>query len=235
MTKRTRQVRTIPLWAGVLSIVLVAVACVGGTFFFTRNSGSEAGRADSKPTRSSEAPKVAEACFGGSDSGSAVVRARETLPLTDEGAATFAATFSRWVTDVPFDPDMDSKVEQLFERGWENGWAHVLPSRQKIDPEIVSRRTDTSTATYWVYGGKEIGPATVWAVFMKRDVVTEYSDGRSETVTITDAFLVQPDDGGQWQYSTSLDEKAMGEVPGIFNEGREAPVIAYSNPCPADV
>ena len=117
----------------------------------------------------------------------------------------------------------------------ENGWAHELPNRQEIDPEILSRRTDTSTSSYRVYQKKSMGASGTWAVELSRDVVTSYSDETQETVTITDTFLLVPGEDGKLQYSTSLDKDAMSEVPGIFNNGEEAPENPFSNPCRADL
>lgn len=234
MSEDSKKKRSIPLWAWIVTLVVVAALGVGGTLFFTRDkdSGDE-----TSADGTAETPgdlKVAEACFGGEDAHEAVVTAHDELPITAKGAATFAAAFSRWTTEFPVDPDMDDKVEPLFERGWENGWAHELPNRQEIDPEILTRRTDTASSSYRVYQKDSMGPSGTWAVMLTRDVVTSYTDETEETVTITDTFLLVPDENGKWQYSTSLDEKAMKEVPGIFNNGEETAEVPFSNPCRAD-
>lgn len=235
MSEDSKKKRSIPLWAWIVTLVVVAALGVGGTLFFTRDKGSD-GETSGDATEAAPGDlKVAEACFGGEDAHEAVMRAHEELPITDKGAATFAAAFSRWTTEFPVDPEMDDKVETLFERGWENGWAHELPNRQEIDPEILSRRTDTSTSSYRVYQKNSMGASGTWAVELSRDVVTSYSDETQETVTITDTFLLVPGEDGKWQYSTSLDKDAMSEVPGIFNNGEEAPENPFSNPCRADL
>ncbi|WP_193096622.1 hypothetical protein [Brevibacterium sp. FME17] len=231
MSEDSKKKRSIPLWAWIVTLVVVAALGVGGTLFFTRDkdSGDEPSADGTAETPGDL--KVAEACFGGEDAHEAVVAAHDELPITDKGAATFAAAFSRWITEFPVDPAMDDKVEPLFERGWENGWAHELPNRQEIDPEILTRRTDTSTSTYRVYRDETLG---VWAVVLKRDVVTNYSDETSETVTITDGFLLDPRKEGKWQYSTSFNEEQISEIPKRYNGGEETPEIPFSNPCRAD-
>lgn len=234
MSEKARGKRSVPIWVWIVALVVVAALGVGGTLFFTRDTETKAESADGSTSAPGDL-KVAEACFGGEDAYSAVVEAHEQLPLTDKGAATFAAAFSRWITEFPVDPEMDDKVDLLIERGWENGWSHQLPNRQEIDPEILKRRTDTATSKYRVYFSDSMGPTDVWAVVLTRDVITDYSDGTAETVSITDAFMLVPDDEGKFQYSSSLDEKAMGEVPQIFNGGKEAPEIPFENPCRADL
>lgn len=231
MSESAREKRPIPLWLWIVALVVVAVLAVSGTLFVTRDKDSGA---EPSGDGTAEAPgdlKVAEACFGGEDAHTAVVRAHEELPITAKGAATFASAFSRWIVEFPVDPEMDDKVERLFERGWENGWAHELPNRQEIDPEILTRRVNTSTSTYQVYSDEVLES---WAVVIKRDVVTNYSDDTSETVSITDGFLLDPRTEGKWQYSTSLDEKAISEVPKRYNNGEEAPEVLFSDPCRAD-
>lgn len=235
MSEDVPKKRSIPLWAWIVTLVVVAALGVGGTLFFTRDKGSDAEPSGDATEAAPGDLKVAEACFGGEDAHEAVMRAHEELPITDKGAATFAAAFSRWITEFPVDPEMDDKVETLFDRGWENGWAHELPNRQEIDPEILSRRTDTSTASYRVYKKESMGASGTWAVVLSRDVVTSYSDDTQETVTITDTFLLVPGEDGKWQYNTSLDKDAINEVPGIFNNGEEAPENPLANPCRADL
>lgn len=234
MSEDSKKKRSIPLWAWIVTLVVVAALGVGATLFFTRDKGSDEEAGGGSTTAAPGDLKVAEACFGGEDAHQAVMAAHDELPITDKGAATFAAAFSRWITEFPVDPDMDDKVEPLFERGWENGWAHELPNRQEIDPEILTRRTDTAKSTYRVYQKSTMGATGTWAVTLSREVVTSYSDETEETVTITDTFLLIPSEDGKWQYSTSLDEDAMSDVPRMFNDGKEAPEVPFSNPCRAD-
>lgn len=234
MSENAPKKRSIPLWAWIVTLVVVAALGVGGTLFFTRDKDSGE---EPSVDETAEVPgdlKVAEACFGGEDAYDAIKSAQTELPGTDKGAATFTASFSRWILEYPVDPEMDSIAKSLFENGTENGEFADLPTQQTVDPTLVTRRVDTSTSEYAIY--MSAASSQRWIVQIKQNVVSKYNDAPDSTVEITDAFAVARGPDGNWKFLRSYSEEEQKTIlPNIGDDAGEKELIPFSNPCRGDL
>ena len=234
MSEAVPKKRSIPLWAWIVTLVVVAALGVGGTLFFTRDKSSDEEQNSDSTEASPNDLKVAEACFGGEDAYDAIQRAQEELPATDKGAATFTAAFSRWILEYPVDPKMNAIAETVFENGSDNGEFADLPTQQTIDPKLATRRVDTSTYQFAIYMSG--GSSHRWIVQIKQNVVSKYNDAPDSTVEITDAYAVATDAEGKWKFLRSYSEEEQKSIlPNIGNESGEREFTPYSNPCRGDL
>lgn len=234
MSENERKKRSIPLWAWIMTLVVVAALGVGGTLFFTRDKAS-----DHEPAgqNAEEAPgdlKAAEACFGGEDAYDAIKRAQTELPATDKGAATFTAAFSRWILEYPVDPDMNTIAESLFENGTGNGEFADLPTQQSVDPTLATRRVDTSTSEYAIYMSGVSSHR--WIVQIKQRVESKYNDSPDSTVEITDAYAVSLGPEGKWKFLRSYSEEEQKTIlPNIGDNSDEKETVPFFNACRGDL
>lgn len=233
MTKNVKEKRSVPVWAWIGALVVVAALAVGGTLSVVRDKDSdENSKSTSKP--SNDLP-VAEACYGGEDAHAAIKTAQTELPATDNGAATFVAAFSRWLLEYPIDPEMEAIAEDLFKNGANHGEFTDLPNWQEVDPELITRRADTSTSKYAIYQSGQ-GVSNRWIVQIKQSVTSKYNDAPDSTVDITDAYAVEFDNTGKWKFLRSYSqEEQETDLPAATDGGEPLELTPYSSSCRGDL
>lgn len=159
---KTEQRTRVPRWAWVLMAGLLIIALIAGIAVVLVLRGAQTERV--QPSPASEAPPPASApapgetsaapsgradgCLGGpTDLDRAVTSAQEQAPLTEDGAASFAATVIRWAMIVPAPRAQAQTADQVLVR---NATAAARNLSGAQDPGDATLTPSTVDARYYV-------------------------------------------------------------------------------------
>ena len=163
--KRTERRSRVPRWAWALMAILLIVAIIAATVAVLIFRGGQTQRVQPPPVTASPEPASppaspapdeqsappsarADGCLGGpTELDQAVITAQEQAPLTEDGAAAFAATAIRWAMIVPAPRYQSQTADRVLVR---NATASARNLSGTKDAGDTTLKPSTVDARYYV-------------------------------------------------------------------------------------
>lgn len=222
-TEQDTEKRThIPGWAWALMALLLIVAIVAATVAVLVFRGPQTQRvqpapasespqpapapASPAPDQDSAAPSArADGCLGGpTELDQAVITAQQEAPLTEEGAASFAATAIRWAMVVPAPPAQAQTADKVLVR---NATASARNLSGTKDAGDATLKPSTVDARYYV---ESYEPTR--AIVSVTTQITGTSGGVQQGQADVSGSLTLVAVNGQWRLQDITDGRSVEDL-----------------------
>ena len=215
---KAEQQNHVPRWAWALMAVLLIIAVIAGIVAVLVLRGGPTQRAQPGPTAEAPTPLAptatetsvapsarADGCLGGpTDLDQAVITAQEQAPLTEDGAAAFAATVIRWAMIVPAPPAQAQTADRVLLR---NATASARNLSGAQDPGDATLKPSTVDARYYV---ESYEPTR--AVVSVTTQITGTRAGVQQGQADVSGSLTLVAVGGQWRLQDITDGRSVEDL-----------------------
>jgi len=222
--------RSVPRWGWVLLTVAAAVVIVAlvVAVLGSRGSGTTATApagvqppVSGGPVPAAPIPTgtpgtgggLVDGCLGGHgpDLDAVVLAAQHQAPLTPEGAASFAATFARWVLQIPSPPHFADTATQIFAPDASPSVRKPLSRAEETARVGFSLAADTTSGSFHVESFTGTGSSSVAVVtFQVRWTGTQNGEAGDPAVATSTLRLTAP--GGTWHLQDSTQGRSEADM-----------------------